>query len=834
MKNNFSATSKAVHMIGNAHIDPVWIWKWQEGYQEIKSTFRSALDRMKEYPEFIFTCACAAYYEWIEENEPEMFDEIKEAVKRGQWKIVGGWWIQPDCNIPSGESFVRHGLYSQRYFNDRFGVTSKVGYNVDSFGHNGNLPQILKKSGMDYYVMMRPGEHEKHLPDDLFWWQSFDGSKVLTFRIPFSYNDWFPEGGGMRNKVLATNEMATKQGHDLMCFYGVGNHGGGPTRRNIEWIRTLQSESTAPDVVFSHPEQYFSVALKDVETSDKDLPTIYEDLQHHASGCYSSQSEVKRNNRRAELQVLAAEKLNTVAHVVKGLPYYKEELFNAWKNVMFNQFHDILGGCSIPEAYEDARWGHGASFRIASEVLNKGIQKLSWSINTHSPEVEGVDRTETFFPELDNRGIPYVVFNTHSWPVQVPVEVNKEIKGITDEVGRPIEMQLVQSTNLTKFTSHTIFDAKLPALGYRVYWLYGEQEQHVETSTRLLRASKDSLENDWFLIEFDRDSGAISKLVDKRIGMNVFSGRAALPIVIQDESDTWSHGVFEFRDEVGTFGGAEFTLLETGPLRARLRVKSSYSNSTLVQDFIVYRDKDYIECRVKVDWHETLKMLKLAFPVNVVAPKATYEIPYGFISKPANGQEEAGHKWIDVTGQHENSPYGLAIVNDSKYSYDILDSEMRLTVLRSPIYAHHQPNVSDPEVEYQYVDQGEQQFSYFLIPHRGPWQEQQISRRALELISEPIGLMETYHKGDLPQSFSYLDVSAENVIVSVIKRAENDEGYVVRCYESCGAAVEATISLHLLDRTVDTKFGPNEIKTLFIPDSSESPIREILMTELDI
>ena len=246
---------KTLHMIGNAHIDPVWLWRWQEGFQEVKATFRSALDRMQEYDDFIFVASSAAFYAWVEQNDPPMFAEIRQRVAEGRWEMVGGWWIEPDCNIPGGESFVRQALYGQRYFQEKFGVTARVGYNVDSFGHHGMLPQILKKSGLDFYVFMRPSPHEKDLPGHLFWWEADDGSRVLTFRILDAYCTWEWElEPHIRRcaKALAESPL-----DDLMCFYGVGNHGGGPTKENIETIRRLQAEDELPTLLFSTPERFF-------------------------------------------------------------------------------------------------------------------------------------------------------------------------------------------------------------------------------------------------------------------------------------------------------------------------------------------------------------------------------------------------------------------------------------------------------------------------------------------------------------------------------------------------------------------------------------------------
>ncbi len=325
-----------LHMIGNAHIDPVWLWQWQEGFHEVLATFRSALDRMKEYDDFAFVSSSAAFYEWVEKTDPQMFREIKQRVAEGRWQIVGGWWIQPDCNIPGGESFVRHGLYGQRYFKEKFGVTARVGYNVDSFGHNGMLPQILKKSGMDYYVFMRPTPQEKGLPGRLFWWESDDCSRVLTFRIPFEYCTW----GKELDKHVRRNANELKAPfNELMCFYGVGNHGGGPTRENIESIKRLNDDPNFPALVFSTPEKFFAEVLA------KDLPiqVVHDDLQHHASGCYAAHSGVKQWNRKAENLLMAAEKFSAIAERVTGQPY-PCDFDLAWKNVLFNQFHDIMAG----------------------------------------------------------------------------------------------------------------------------------------------------------------------------------------------------------------------------------------------------------------------------------------------------------------------------------------------------------------------------------------------------------------------------------------------------------------------------------------------------------
>ena len=274
---------KKLYLIGNAHIDPVWLWRYQEGFSEILATFRSVLDRMKEFPEIKFTSACAVYYEFVEKIDPEMFEEIKERVKEGRWCITGGWFLQPDCNIPAGESLARHSLISQRYFKEKFGKTARVGYNVDSFGHNASIPKILTASGMDSYVFMRPMPKEQGRNEYLFRWESDDGSAVTAYRIPFLYNCTTKE------HILSVKDLAEERGEDMMAFYGIGNHGGGPSIALIDEINNLDIEK-----VHSDPEEFFRA----VKASS--LPTVTGELQHHARGCYSATSFVKTANRKPQ------------------------------------------------------------------------------------------------------------------------------------------------------------------------------------------------------------------------------------------------------------------------------------------------------------------------------------------------------------------------------------------------------------------------------------------------------------------------------------------------------------------------------------------------------
>jgi alpha-mannosidase len=803
--------NKKLYMIGNAHIDPVWLWQWQEGYHETIATFRSALDRMKEYPEFVFVSSSAAIYAWVEESDPAMFDEIKQRVAEGRWKIVGGWWIEPDCNIPGGESFVRQGLYGQHYFKEKFGVTAKVGYNVDSFGHNGMLPQILKKSGMSYYVFMRPSPYEKGLPGRLFWWESDDGSRVLTFRIALAYGTW---GNELKPHIENIAAELKDPLNEMMCFYGVGNHGGGPTKENLDSIQMLQGESSLPELVFSSPDEFFA----DIHPKSHIYPVVHEDLQHHASGCYSAHSGVKKWNRTAENRLLAAEKFSSLAQVITG-QNYSTEFKRAWKNVLFNQFHDIMTGTSLEVAYEDARNQYGEAISIADRALNRSIQALAWQIH--------ID------PEPDM--IPIVVFNPHAWNIRTNVEL--EIGGIkggeilVDHHNQEVAFQYVQSHATTGgWRRRLSFIADLPSLGYRVYRMlvHPSKIDFPEVS-----GTDQQLENARFRLEFDPQTGYILSLLDKKNGVELFKGDGAVPVVLDDPSDTWSHNIYTFNKITGAFKAKKIELVDHGPVKSIIRVTSEYNQSTLIQEFAMYPDLDVIDVNAVVDWREQQKMLKIRFPLNIEQMKTNYEIPYGHIERMTNGEEEPGQSWIDLSGisQDTGSRYGLSILNDSKYSFDVNLHDIGMTILRSPIYAHHMPAEPDPDRLYSYMDQGVHKFQYSLLPHEGSWDEAGTVRRAAELNQRPIVLVTTIHAGPLSHNESFASVDQDNLVLNVLKKAEDNDDLILRCYETAGISTTGEILIPRLKRSIVAEFGPCEIKTFRVPVDTNLPVTETNLLE---
>ncbi len=804
-----------IHLIGNAHLDPIWLWRWQEGCNEVMQTFRSALDRLKEYKGFVFTCSSAAYYRWVEEIDPEMFAEIQKMVKKGRWHIVNGWWVQPDCNMPSGESFARQALYSQLYYYEKFGRICKTGYNVDSFGHNGMLPQLLRNGGMSAYVMMRPGKHENaEIPENMFWWESPDGSRVLTYHIPDGYGHSTPKH---LDKVMEDYmERGENSGHGMMLFYGVGNHGGGPTRRDIEHLKAKMKEDGFESLEFSSPDDFFEEML----ATPLDIPVWTDDLQHHASGCYSATSLVKQLNRKCENELAAAEKFNTVAAKIAGAVPSTKELAEAWRKVCFNQFHDILCGCSIMEAYEDVKSSSGHALDIAANIYNTALIKISRQIDTW---IDGVSDPEC--SEVRNHGArpdfprPIIVFNPLSFAVEMPVRTYHPSLKVTDSEGKEVLFQNVRSSRSNDTHLDTLFMAEIPALGYATYWLYGDGEEKEYTSD-LVSGDDDILfmENELIRVEFDKTNGGISKLLDKTSGIDYASkGALAVPTVIDDhKTDTWAHNVFKFHDIKGTMDVVSAELVEEGPLRASVRIRYIFNHSTLTQEFCLTAGKKNIRVKCKANWSEQFTMLKIPFDIGGEDEISTYEIPCGYIKRPCNGEEEPTQQWADITSTINGVRAGLAVVNDGKYSYDCPGTMLRLTALRNVIFADHYSH--RPAADFNFTDEGMNRFEYAIFTHEGEVENTEIMNLAAKFNCRPVTVVESYHKGKgAPQKASFLDINKDNIIATAFKFCEDGSGdAVLRCFEAQGKKTRVNIMCDIVDAAFRVDFMPHEIKTFRI------------------
>lgn len=792
-----------LHLIGHGHIDPTWLWRWTEGYEEVRATFRSALDRMDETPGFRFTASSACFYHWMKEAEPELYARIRGRVREGRWEIAGGLWIEPDCNLPCGESFVRQGLLGQRFFEQEFGRRCHVGFNPDSFGHAGTLPQILRGLGLTHYVFMRPMPGiEMDFPDGTtFWWESPDGSRVLTTNLAESYNAdgelWDRMDRFWRDPNLLPGQR------DVLCFFGVGNHGGGPTKRAIADILRAQDDPAMPDARFSTLAEYF--AAFEARFDAAAAPTLARELQHHARGCYSAHAGIKRWMRRAEHTLLAAERWAAVAARAGLLPYPAADLERAWRQVLYNQFHDIIAGSSIAASYEDSRDQLGAACAAATEISNRVAQAVA----------RGIDTTA--------EGNTIVVFNPLPWPVREPVLVPPIVERcldgplrLVDHEGAEHPVQRVRGERVGD-GQRRAFVAAVPALGYRCYHLrQGAPAPPVDAP----EASPTRLANRWWRIDFDPWSGHWQRVVDAQTGRGVLRESAVLA-ALADHSDTWSHGVAAYRSEVGRFGGARLRVAEAGPVLATVRSVARWGASEAQVETTLYRDHPAIDLIVRVNWQEAYQLLKIAFDTGLEDTHAVYEAPYGHVVRAANGDEEPGQSWVALSGTRDGARHGLALINAGQYSFDADGGAIRATLLRSPAYAHHDPWRHDSESGHEIMDQGWHTIRLRVLPHAGAWQDIGLPALAWAFNSPPFAHVESAHPGHRPAAASLLECAGAGVVCAAVKRAEDGDDLVLRLHEAHGAATEARIRIDGAPTGGPLALRPHEIATVLVsPDGT--------------
>ena len=600
---------------------------------------------------------------------------------------------------------------------------------------------------------------------------------------------------------------------EMLCFYGVGNHGGGPTIQNINAIHELQNDDTMPELKFSTLKEFFA------KTEEDKLPVLEDEMQHHSVGCYSADSKLKQLNRKSENMLIAAEKLSTMANLLGTGKDRREEIEKTWEMLLFNQFHDILAGTCIEEARNDAVAQFYSVMSKAQFISSTAIQNIANKIDT------------------TGEGYPLILFNTNSYDFDewIDLEVNWDCKkslALMDDEGNEVLYQRTRTSANTVNVNfggrrRIIFKARIPAFGYRVYRIF---DREPVLSREDMRVSLNILENRNIKITFNKKTGNICSIYDKRYNTELLKGEITAK-VIEDESDTWSHGISSFNKVIGEFEITDMRIVEKGCNRTTLRVASKYGDSTLEQFYYLYEDSDYIKVKNHLDWHEKHKLLKLAMPINVEKPEFTCEIPYGYFNRDSyEGYEELAHSWIKVSEKNKN--FGIAVANDSKYAYDMTNNVYNMTICRSPIYAHHIPAPVEEDLSYRYMDQGEQVFSY-IIGFDAVGENTRAYRLSDILNVGYEYLVDTYHKGEIKaQNMSLIDIDKSSIIVKTFKRFEDSSGYVVRMYESEGKTTEAVLCISKLNKKFNLRFSPCEIKTVLIQKRDEDYIcTEVNMLE---
>jgi len=785
------------HLSGNSHIDAAWLWPWTETVDVVKRTFGTALQLMYEYPQYTYTQSAAAYNDWVAQKYPDMNAEIKKRIDEGRWEIVGGMWVEPDLNLPDGESLVRQLLVGKRWYKQAYGVDVRIGWNPDSFGYTWQLPQIYKKSGVDYFVTQKMTWNDTNqLPFKLFWWESPDGSKVLAY-FPHDYaND------NLNPTRLATDTVQARQRAtgmtDIMDLFGIGDHGGGPTRaildQGFHWATPSQPQKVMPKIEFGIAQAYFTNVEKQIAQDSKEwnyqsmatgytpppavpgkvsIPTWKSEMyfEYHR-GVMTTQANHKRNMRVSSIETLNAEKWASLAWL-DGRKYPEAELTEDWKKLLFNQFHDLAAGSGIGIIYKDAQKDYDVVRWSTNEIASDSLDKVDERVDTAGA------------------GVPVVVYNPLGWArsgeVSVHVQTGKSTVSATG--AQVIEVKPDGKTDFADVKLHVLH---VPALGYKVVWVRkgtAERDEHPVSAKDA--GDTITLENEALRVSVNKRSGCITSLLEKKSNFEALAS-GACGNQLQFFKDT-PKDYDAWNIDPGTLDVAPMTiehadsveLLKTA--EPTIRVTSHWGSSKFVQTIGLSADGDEVNVGNQFDWHESHVLLKAAFPLAASGPFATYEIPYGTIDRPTarnNSWEKAqfevpAQQWADLgDGKH-----GLSLINESKFGYDAVGNLLRLTLLRSPKWP-------DPD-----ADMGHQHFDYALYPHTGTWKDAMTVRRGFEYNYPLTAVVTTAHTGTLPASHSFASVTPENVVLTAVKKAEDAKGLIFRAYEWAGK--DTTVEFHV-------------------------------------
>ena len=804
------------HLDGNAHIDAAWLWPWTESVDVVKNTFSTALQLMYEYPGYTFTQSAAAYNEWMARDYPDINNQIKQRIKEGQWEIVGGMWVEPDLNMPDGESLVRQLLVGKRWYEKEYGVDVRIGWNPDSFGYSWQLPQIYKKSGVDYFVTQKMHWNDTNqLPFKLFWWESPDGSKVLTY-FPNDYVNL------TLNPVRLSENL--KDGRkfspgitELLDLYGVGDHGGGPTRAILDegfhWkdpgataVKADGGAPVTPKYEFGTAQSFFSKVEKEIAPQSRtwnyqSIPNYQEPapvegqiaiptwdselyLEYHR-GVFTTQAKHKHNMRVAEEEMLNAEKWSSLAWL-DGRKYPGDELTEDWKKVLFNQFHDLAAGSGIGVIYQDAQKDYDWVRMSTDEIEAGALGTIAEQVDTNLK---------------DPGRIPVVVFNPLSWKRSglVTVKVQPQNGRIGNVVHDPEHPEGNLLAEILSRGNDGVFEISfhaddVPAMGYKIFELTDGMAPGGPVWPPEYDSKGFELVDQDMTVVVDKTTGCITSI--KRNGIEALAPNSCGNQLqffkdTPKQYDAWNI-------DPGTLDLAPMTIDKADSVEATsnmviersIRVTYHYQNSKFVQTISL--QGDIVDIDNDIDWHESHVLLKAAFPLAVTSKFATYEIPYGAIERPTtrnNPWEKAQFevpalRWADLSGKGpDGKVYGLSVLNKDKYGYDAVGNVLRLTLLRSPKWP-------DPE-----ADMGHQHFHYALYPHAGTWKDALTMRRGWEYDYPLQAVVTTAHPGSLPAEHSFASVAPESVVLTAVKKAEDANALIFRAYEWAGK--ESTAEFHV-------------------------------------
>ncbi|NEO84665.1 MAG: alpha-mannosidase [Spirulina sp. SIO3F2] len=776
------------HIMGHAHLDMAWLWEAAETYEVAERTFRSVLQLQQEFPVLTFCHTSPVIYEWLETAHPEVFQAIQTACQAGTWDPVGGMWVEPDVNIVSGESIARQLLYGQAYTQKAFGRRTRVAWLTDSFGFCWQLPQLLTLGGIDYFVTQKLHWNDStQFPHGAFWWRSPDGTQVFTLMSPPNVTGVMDTNPNTMTDYAIQWEQQT-QIPEMFWLPGVGDHGGGPSRDMLTMQQRWAASPFFPQSQFSTSSQYLDLLRDD---KSENLPVWNDELylEFHR-GCYTSHADQKWFNRRCENTLMQAELWATIAHLLGDFPFPKPEIEQAWKQVLFNQFHDILPGTSIPEVFVTANQDWRQALSTAQRVSQQAREAIAHHIPLLIPPS----------PEAQ----PWLVFNSVNAERTDVIELpwSAEMGAIaTDAQGQALPCQKTAEGNV-------LVTVTVPAIGYTVIWIAPSDAMQVSEFPH-----EPGLENEYLRVELDAKTGAIARLWDCRHQRNILQGSGNILQFFQDEGqywDAWNIDPHYAEHPLPAPQLLQWQWLENGPVRQRLRVEWQFQSSHLTQDYILEHNSPLLKMQTWVDWQETHVLLKTAFPLTVQSSHATYEMACGAITRPTKPEtpaekakwEVAALQWADLGDEQ----YGVSLLNDCKYGYDAQPNQLRLTLLRSPRWP-------DPG-----CDIGQHEFTYAIYPHGGTWQTARTPHWAARLnqpldVTPLISIPNVQHQPLLPKGgrgdhatplskggrgdFQFFKLDPHLILMAFKPSEQGPDSYILRAYEAYGEAVAASVETAL-------------------------------------
>nr|MCR4718653.1 alpha-mannosidase [Bacillota bacterium] len=767
----YSGAQGIIDCIGHTHIDVAWLWTYAQTREKVQRSFSTVLSLMKKYSNYTFMTSQPQLLEYLKEEAPDVYAEFKEYVKQGRIEVEGAMWVEPDCNLSSGESLVRQLIFGKKFFKDEFGIDSKILWLPDVFGYNAALPQILKKAGVDKFVTSKISWNEYNkMPYDLFMWRGIDGTEILTYFMtatkggPYWLCEWATSYTADLTPAFAINTwkrfQQSEYANETFITYGYGDGGGGPTAEMIETGTRIERG------ILGVPKTQMSTASKALESIRQKFETTAKQLGHLPKwagelylefhrGTYTTVGRVKRYNRKTEIMCQNSERLSVLDTVLNNAEYPQKDISSAWKTVILNQFHDVIPGSSINAVYDDAFKMYESAQKKLNSVIDNAILNISENVNA-------------------DKG--YLIFNNNGF----------------------------SATQVAKIGDRYVTCKNVPANGWCI--VNGEPEKSSVT------VGEKVIENHLYRVEFDDDYDIISifdKINKREV---VIKGKKANEFIMYEDMpymyDAWDishyHKYKRYKiDEI-----CSVKAVDEGA-RAGFEVVKRFKKSLITQRVYLYNNVPRIDFETRVDWHQKKVIFKTAFPVDVNTNKATYDIQFGNVERTHTENtswdiakfETCAHKWADIS----DGGYGMALINDCKYGYSVVDgSTIQLSLLRGANSFFDEEN-----------DQGEHTFAYSIIPHKGDFKQGNVIKEAYAFNNPLIAEQVKGKKGSLPKEYSLVSTDSENIVIETIKKAENSNSLIVRLYEAYNQKGMAGI-----------RFGLN-VKKAFICDLLENEIEEV-------